>query len=83
MYSCIVEHQMSSNEITGCGRIQQTAFVMPEELKLFKLTQSEQRKKDEKQQQRKRKQAESVEPEVAPVISPPAVRRTLRSSGKK
>ena len=55
MYSCVVEHSMTHNQILGCGFVACIAFTMPDQLKKYKLTQSERKKKRERIKGRCRK----------------------------
>ena len=84
MYSCVVEHNMTHNQILGCGFVACIAFTMPDQLKKYKLTRSEKKKREERTarngEEAKAKDESQEEPEDDgdSVISPPPLRRSSR-----
>jgi hypothetical protein len=48
-FTCIVKHNMSENEFIGCGKIpHRTHFCLPEQLKKFAPTRSQQQRREER-----------------------------------
>lgn len=87
MYSCVVEHSMTHNQILGCGFVARMAFTMPDQLKAYKLTRSEKKKREERNDKRKRLREEAKaqdqleedsEDDESSVVSPPPLRRSSR-----
>jgi len=83
---CRTQH-MIHNQIHVCGFVACIAFIMPDQLKKYKLTHSEKKKKEERTEKWKRSREEAKaqdesqeEPEddEDSVISPPPLRRSSR-----
>lgn len=87
MYSWVLEHNMTHNQILGCGFLALIAFTMPDHLKKYKLTCSVNKKRKERTEKWKRLREETKakdewqeEPEndENSMIHPPPLRRSCR-----
>ena len=87
MYSCVVEHNMTHNQILECGFVAHMAFTMPDQLKKYKLTRSEKKKREERDDKRNRwreeakaqgQSQEDAEDDEDSEVSPQPLRRSSR-----
>ena len=78
---------MTHNQILGCAFVARMAFTMPDQLKKYKLTRSEKKKREERNDKRMRlrekakaqdQSQEDTEDDEDSVVSPPPLRRSSR-----